>query len=87
MTEDTKTSKANEDTLNLLHQLIAQDLIKRISSGEATPQELAIAVKYLKDNEVTADITLNRPLQVLENTVTEVKELPFEVEEDEDDTD
>lgn len=74
--------KANEDALNLLHSLVAQDLIKRIKTGEATPQEISQAIKFLKDNEVTADITHSAPLKQLENTVTDIGELPFMEEED-----
>lgn len=80
----TKTSKANEDLLNGLHQLVAQSLIARISSGEATPQELNAAIKFLKDNDVTADIEYSRPLAALESEVAKVGELPFIDEDDED---
>ena len=79
-----KTNKANEDMMNTLHQLIAKDLITRIQSGDATVQEINAAIKFLKDNEVTADVSLNRPLQMLEGTVTDIKELPFDDEEEED---
>ena len=77
-----KTLKANEDLLNGLHQIVAQDLIARISSGEATVQEISAAIKFLKDNDVTADITYNNPLRQLEQEVTPVGELPF-IDEDE----
>ena len=83
--KDSKTLKANEDLMNSLHQMVALDLIKRLSSGEATVQELSAAIKYLKDNNVTADITFSKPLQRLEQEVTPVGELPF-IDEDEDDT-
>ena len=84
MSEETpKTLKANEDLMNSLHQMVALDLIKRISSGEATIQEISAAIKYLKDNNVTADITFSKPLRQLEQEVTPVGELPF-LDEDED---
>ena len=75
--------KANENLLNGLHQMVAQDLIKKIASGEATVQELNAAIKFLKDNDVTADITYNAPLRQLEQEVTPVGELPFVEDEDE----
>ena len=77
------TKRADEELLNTLHQMVARDLINRIKSGEATVQELSAAIKYLKDNDVVADISYSKPLQQLEGTVMEVKELPFD-EEDED---
>ena len=82
---DKKTSilKADEDLLNGLHQMVAQDLIRKIKSGEATVQELNAAIKFLKDNDVTADIAFNKPIHALEGAITEVGELPF-IEEDED---
>ena len=75
--------KANEDLMNGLHQMVAQDLINRLKSGEATVQELSAAIKFLKDNDITADFKFNRPLQQLKNEVTPVGELPF-IDEDED---
>ena len=77
-------NKANEDILNTLHQLVAADLMRRIQSGEASVQELNAAIKYLKDNEITADIQFSKPLQALEHEVTVIGELPFLDEEDED---
>lgn len=72
-----KTLKANEDLMNTLHQLVAKSLIERVQDIECTPQELSAAIKFLKDNEVVADITQNKPLQQLAGTVTEIPELPF----------
>lgn len=74
--------KANEDLLNGLHQMVAQDLIKKIRTGEATVQELNAAIKFLKDNDITADVQFSKPLQALEGEVTEVGELPFIVEDE-----
>lgn len=85
MSDKDKTLKANEDLLNGLHQMVAQDLIKKISSGEATVQELNAAIKFLKDNDVTADIQFNKPMQQLEQDVVAVGELPFVEDEDEED--
>lgn len=79
-----KTLKANEDLMNTLHQLVAKSLIKRVQDIECTPQELSAAIKFLKDNEVVADITSNTGLKQLEGTVNNVAELPFMEEEDED---
>ena len=81
-----KTLKANEDMLNELHQMVAQDLIMKIKSGEATVQELSAAIKFLKDNDVTADIEYSAPVRQLEQEVVSVGELPFIVEDEDEDS-
>ncbi len=78
--------KANNDMLNQLHSMVAQHLIKQIASGEATVQEIAAAAKFLKDNNVTADIEFNQPLRQLEQEVTPTMELPFVTDDTEEDT-
>lgn len=45
---------ASEDLLGLIHAAVADDLLRRITSGEATPQEIAQAIKFLKDNGIEA---------------------------------
>jgi 50S ribosomal subunit-associated GTPase HflX len=75
--------KASEDLLNGLHQMVAQKLIKMINKPDATVQDINAAIKFLKDNDVTADIQYNKPIQALEHEVTSVGELPF-IEEDTD---
>jgi hypothetical protein len=75
--------KANKDMLNNLHSMVAQHLIKKIQSGEATVQEISAAIKYLKDNDITADVEFNQPLRQLEQEVTPVGQLPF-VDDEED---
>ena len=72
-----KTLKANEDLMNTLHQLVAKSLIERVQDIECTPQELSAAIKFLKDNEISADITSNTGLKQLEGTVNNIPELPF----------
>jgi len=57
--------------LDKLHSDIAQDLLDRVKSGEATAAELGIAVKFLKDNNVTVDIEDSEPVLNL------AKALPF----------
>jgi hypothetical protein len=83
MSKEDKTLKANEDLLNGLHQMVAMDLINRIKTGEASIQEINAAIKFLKDNDVTADIKYNKPMNALEQEVTAVGELPFVEDEDE----
>ena len=49
-----KKSKASEDLLASLHNAVAEDLLKKVTSGEATAQELSAAIKFLKDNGIEA---------------------------------
>ena len=42
------------DELKQLHSEVAKELLLRIKSGDAKPADLAVAVKFLKDNEITA---------------------------------
>jgi len=74
--------KANNDEMNELHQMVAQKLKRMLSDPECTVQDINAAIKFLKDNNVTADIEYSKPLQMLEQEVTPVGELPFIEEED-----
>ena len=53
------------DPLKQLHDEIAQELLTRIRNGDAKPADLAVAVKFLKDNEITAIPVSNNPLEQL----------------------
>lgn len=44
---------ASESLLGLLHLALAEDLTKRLSSGEATAADRAVIAKFLKDNAIT----------------------------------
>ena len=62
--------------LDDLHDSVAQDLLNRIKSGEASASELSVAVKFLKDNNATLDvITAESPMANL------LDALPFDTEE------
>ena len=62
-----------KDKLDLLHECVAEELLARVKSGEATSAELSVAVKFLKDNGASHDvITAESPMANL------LKELPFE---------
>lgn len=68
-------SKASTSELDDLHGLIARTLAERIRSGEFTAAELAVAVKFLKDNSVQSLATPENPLGALAKAVTD--NLPF----------
>lgn len=47
-------AKASEELLESLHNAVAEDLLDKVRSGEATAQELSAAIKFLKDNGIEA---------------------------------
>jgi hypothetical protein len=59
--------------LNALHEALGQELLTRIRSGEAKPADLAVAVKFLKDNGISVVATPDNPVGKL------MDELPFDV--------
>ena len=58
--------------LSDLHVLLADDLTKKIKSGEAKAGDLNVARQFLKDNDITALPTNNNSLQNL------LDAMPFE---------
>jgi ABC-type Zn uptake system ZnuABC Zn-binding protein ZnuA len=72
------SDKASEDTLAKLHAKVAEKLIKIIEGEEVTPQDLAQAIKFLKDNNIQADIGFSDALKTLKEKVN-TKTLPFPV--------
>ena len=63
----------DRDVLETLHDHVAQELLARVQTGEATSAELSVAVKFLKDNNANLDvITAESPMASL------LTELPFE---------
>lgn len=67
------TEKQMMDTL---HEVVTQELLLRVRSGEATASELSVAVKFLKDNGASLDVIIaESPMASL------LEGLPFEVAE------
>ena len=83
------SKKANEDILNSLHLMTADAIGKLFKEAKGDPELMLKVLReargFLKDNNVSADITNNKPLQQIEADVVNVAELPFEVEEDKED--
>lgn len=50
-------SKADNKTLDALHAAVAEVLAKRLRGEEATAADISVAVKFLKDNGITASVT------------------------------
>lgn len=65
---------APKELLESLHQAVAEDLLGKIKSGEASAAEISAAIKFLKDNGIEAIPAAGSPLGDL------VDSLPFNVE-------
>jgi hypothetical protein len=62
--------------LSILYEAVADELLAKIESGEAKPADLAVAVRFLKDNDITA-------LPVNDNALQQLMEsMPFPSEKD-----
>lgn len=59
--------KATLESLNALHDAVAKSLMKNIDD----PKTLANAIKFLKDNDITADITESEVVSDLQSTIKE----------------
>ncbi len=64
--------KAAEDKFNELHNLVTEDFLKRVKSGEASTQDLKAACDWLKTNDITGVATDGSPLDKLANIMPKV---------------
>ena len=62
-------SKANQETLENLHSQVAQELLQRIISGEASSADMSNAIKFLKDNGIEGLPVQDSPLGDLINVL------------------
>ena len=58
-------NKAAEDKFNELHNLVTEDFLKRVKSGEATTQDLKAACDWLKTNDITGVAHEGTPMDKL----------------------
>ena len=65
-------NKAAEDKFNELHNLVTEDFLKRVKSGEASTQDLKAACDWLKTNDITGVATDGSPLDKLANIMPKV---------------
>lgn len=47
-------STAKTDLLEKIHELMAQEMLRKLESGEAEAKDWAVIVKFLKDNNIDA---------------------------------
>ena len=66
------TKKATEEQFNELHQLVTEEFLKRVKSGEATTQDLKAACDWLKTNDISGVAYDGNPLQKLAKVLPEV---------------
>ena len=64
--------KATEDKFNELHNLVTEDFLKRIKSGEATTQDLKAACDWLKTNDITGVLSEGTALDQLSKVIPQV---------------
>jgi hypothetical protein len=62
--------------LGELHGAVALELLRRVTDPEATAADLAVAVKFLKDNGIDATRSASKPLDALSKELA--AEMPFQ---------
>ena len=65
-------SKATEDKFNDLHNLVTDEFLKRVKSGEASTQDLKAACDWLKTNDITGVAYDGSPLDKLNKILPKV---------------
>ena len=64
--------KAAEEKFNELHNLVTNEFLTRVRSGEATTQDLKAACDWLKTNDVTGVADAGNPLDKLNRILPKV---------------
>ena len=68
----TSKKKATEDMFNELHNMVTQELLNRIKSGEASTQDLKAACDWLAKNDISGVAYDGNPLDKLANIMPQV---------------
>ena len=64
--------KATEDQFNELHNLVTQEFLARVKSGEASTADLKAACDWLKTNDISGIALEGNPLAQLANIMPQV---------------
>ena len=64
--------KATEDKFNELHNLVTEEFLSRVRSGQATTQDLKAACDWLKTNDITGIPYEGTPLDKLAKVIPQV---------------
>ena len=67
-----ESKRASEDTFNRLHNLVTDEFVARIESGEATTADLKAASDWLSKNDITGIALENTALGKLANIMPTV---------------
>lgn len=67
-------SKATEDLLGALHGLLAEEMQKKLASGDVTASDLNVIRQFLKDNGINSDGTSNPTVQRLVASLPDLDE-------------
>ena len=68
----TKNNKATEDSFNLLHNLVTEEFLSRIKSGEATTADLKAACDWMVKNDISGVQVEGNPLDKLANIIPQI---------------
>ena len=61
------TKKATEAKFNELHNILTEELLSRLKSGEASTQDLKAAIDWLHKNDISGVAYEGNPLDKLAN--------------------
>lgn len=64
--------KASEEKFNELHNILTEELLQRIKSGEASSQDLKAAIDWLHKNDISGIAYEGNPLDKLSNIIPQV---------------
>lgn len=73
-------TRATDDALGGLHEALAKALALKIAEGTATAADLAVAAKFLKDNNITAVPAVGSPMRKLVDQLDEPFDEDAEIE-------
>ena len=65
-------AKASEEMFNELHNMVTQELLNRVKSGEATTQDLKAACDWLTKNDISGVRYEGNPLDKLASIMPKV---------------
>ena len=64
--------KATEEQFSELHQLVTNEFLTRVKSGQATTQDLKAACDWLKSNDITGVAYDGNPLEKLARVMPQI---------------
>mgnify|MGYP003138515904 FL=1 len=65
-------NKATENQFNELHNLVTEEFLKRVKSGEATTQDLKAACDWLAKNDISGVAYEGNPLSKLASVMPSI---------------